>query len=192
MGKLILVRHGESEGNVLRVFTEAPVTLALTDTGRVQAREAAARIRKRYQPSRVITSHYHRALHTGEIIARELSLPLSVEENLHERDMGELRGRPYGIMREDPSFDVAAHWRWKPAGGESLDEVRARVGPVIDRLASMHPIDELIIVSHGGVMASIWAHVTGRWDDAHIPPNCGIVTVEHESGRYLEPLVVED
>ena len=41
MGKLILVRHGESVGNRERIFTTTPVELALTDIGREQARQAA-------------------------------------------------------------------------------------------------------------------------------------------------------
>jgi hypothetical protein len=32
--------------------------------------------------------------------------------------------------------------------------------------------------------------VTGTWEDAHVPPNCGIVVIEHHGGRYGEPEVV--
>ena len=40
MGKLILVRHGESEGNALRRFTDSP-EVNITELGRRQALEAA-------------------------------------------------------------------------------------------------------------------------------------------------------
>jgi probable phosphoglycerate mutase len=192
MGRLILVRHGESAGNVRRIFTTDPVGLPLTELGRAQAREAAVRIRRRFSPARVITSHYDRARHTGETIATELSLPVFVHCKLYERDMGELRGQPYDTMLGEVGRDPARTWRWKPPGGESLEEVRARAGAAIDELALAHPDDDLVIVSHGGVMVSLWAHVTGRWDDAHVPPNCGIVLVEHEFGRFRHPVVVAD
>ena len=65
-----------------------------------------------------------------------------------------------------------------------------RVAPILDRVARDYPDDEIIIVSHGGVMRSVWAHVTGKWEGAHVPPNCGIVLIEHQAGRYLEPEVV--
>ncbi len=191
-GKLILVRHGESEGNALRVFTTTPVTLPLTDIGRSQAREAAARIRRRFQPSRVITSPYDRARHTGGIIAAELGLPVLIEEKLHEREMGKLRGEPYDIVWEDPDLDPERHWLWRPLGGESLEEVRARVAPVLDRLAMTYPADELVIVSHGGVMAALWAHVTGSWEGARVVPNAGIILVEHIGGRYTAPAFISD
>jgi broad specificity phosphatase PhoE len=66
-----------------------------------------------------------------------------------------------------------------------------RSAPALDRLARAHPDRELIIVSHGGVMRTLWAHVTGSWEGSHIPANCGIVVVEHDAGRYLVPRVLE-
>jgi broad specificity phosphatase PhoE len=46
-----------------------------------------------------------------------------------------------------------------------------------------------VIVSHGGVMRAVWAHVTGKWENAHVPPNCGIVVIEHHGGHYRAPEV---
>jgi hypothetical protein len=39
-------------------------------------------------------------------------------------------------------------------------------------------------------MRAVWAHVTGSWENAHVPPNCGIVVIEHAAGRYRHPEVV--
>src|SRR5215469_4135453 len=50
MARLVLIRHGESEGNVIRIFTKTPVTLALTELGRQQARDAAGVIRELAKP----------------------------------------------------------------------------------------------------------------------------------------------
>ena len=65
-----------------------------------------------------------------------------------------------------------------------------RVAPVLDAVAKKYPDDEIVIVSHGGVMRAVWAHVTGKWEDAHVPPNCGIVVIEHHGGRYSAPEVM--
>ncbi|MGO9056864.1 MAG: histidine phosphatase family protein, partial [Candidatus Binataceae bacterium] len=92
MGRLVLVRHGESEGNVTRIFTTSPMTLALTALGRKQAREAAAVIAGISNPRIVITSPYVRARDTGAIIAKELNLSLEIREGLHERETGEFAG----------------------------------------------------------------------------------------------------
>ena len=74
MGKLIMVRHGESEGNRERRFTTTP-DAPLTDLGREQAAQAGRRIARLFHPQLVITSPYARARETGEIIAAALRLP---------------------------------------------------------------------------------------------------------------------
>jgi ribonuclease H / adenosylcobalamin/alpha-ribazole phosphatase len=192
MGKLILVRHGESEGNVTRVFTTTPMTLALTALGRIQARQAAQRIRAVANPRIVIASPYVRARDTGMIIAEELRLPFEIREGLHERETGEFAGKPYESILQAADYDHARPWRWVPPGGESYEHVRDRVGPILDELIARFPEDDVVVVSHGGVMVSMWAHLTGDWVSAHVPANCGIVVVEHQAGRYLAPQVVGD
>jgi probable phosphoglycerate mutase len=192
MGRLILVRHGESEGNVARVFTTTPMTLALTDLGRRQAREAAAAIREIGNPRIVIASPYVRARDTGIIIAKELLLPFEIREGLHERETGAYAGRPYESIFEAPGYDRDRPWIWTPPGGESYEHVRDRVGPILDETIARFPADDVIIVSHGGVMVAMWAHMTGDWRGAHAPANCGIVVVEHRDGSYLEPQVTGD
>jgi ribonuclease H / adenosylcobalamin/alpha-ribazole phosphatase len=189
-GKLILVRHGESEGNRDQIFTTTPAELALTELGRQQAEDAAVRIGTLFAPELVIASAYQRARHTAEIIAAGLELPLAIEQNLHERDMGDFRGLRYDAVLKDPAYDPARRWLWTPPGGESFEDVKQRVAPVMDRLARQHPGHEVVIVSHGGVMLSLWAHVTGSWEGAVVPGNCAIIVIEHSAGRYAHPKVV--
>ncbi len=190
MGKLILVRHGESVGNRERIFTHQPYELALTDLGREQAREAGKNISSSFEPQLVIVSPYLRARHTGEIIADILGLSVEVEDLLHERYIGGFVGKPYDAVLEEADYDPERPWLWTPPGGESFEDVRGRVGPVLDRIAQKHVGREIVVVSHGGVMMGLWAHVTGSWEGVHVPPNCGIVVVEHNFPRYEKPRVV--
>jgi len=195
MGKLIMVRHGESEGNRDRRFTISP-DVPLTELGRQQAREAAERIARRFRPERIISSPYRRARQTSEIIASELGLPVEVVHDLHERDLGALKGESYDLLRElvqqDPGYDPQQGWLWRPDGGESYEDVRRRVIVAIEDIRARYPEHEVVVVSHGGVMLSMWAHVTGRWKDAHLPPNCGIVLIEHEPDRLHPPKIIEE
>jgi broad specificity phosphatase PhoE len=187
MGRLLLVRHGESEGNVSRIFTTTPLTLPLTPLGREQAREAAGVIRKIAQACIVIASPYVRAHDTGQIIAKELNLPFEIRAGLHERETGEFGGRPYEAILEADGYDPARPWVWIPPGGESYEHVRDRVGPILDEIAARYLDEDVVVVSHGGVMVAMWAHMTGRWEDAPIPANCAIILVEHRRGKYLQP-----
>jgi probable phosphoglycerate mutase len=190
MSKLILIRHGESSGNRDRVYATSPHDLPLTELGYRQALAASQRIQELFRPELVVTSAYRRASETARVIAGALGLPLQVEADLHEREVGSHRGRGYDSFLSEPDYDPQRPWAWKPQGGESYEEVRARVAPVLDRLAAAHSGREVVVVSHGGVMACLWAHVAGSWEEAHVPPNCGLVLIEHGPEGYSPPRII--
>jgi broad specificity phosphatase PhoE len=190
MGRLILVRHGESLGNRDRIFSVDPGALPLTQLGYRQALEVANQIRTMFQAQWVVTSPFLRAQETGRVIAEVLKLPLVIEPQLYERDVGSLKGRSYDELERAPGYDLARPWAWRPEAGESYEDVKARVGPVLDRLAREHPNSDIVVVSHGGVMQTLQAHVTGDWRNLHAPPNCGMVVVEHSANGYLPPQII--
>jgi hypothetical protein len=37
----------------------------------------------------------------------------------------------------------------------------------------------------------VWAHIAGQWHGAHLPPNCGIVLIEHDGRRMRVPKIVQ-
>ena len=188
MGRLILVRHGESEGNRDRRFTSHP-HVPLTALGRTQAKRVAEWIGAAARPREVVSSPFRRAEETAEIIAVHLGLSLSLDDDLRERSFGALAGEPYDAVPRD--LDPETYWRWAPPGGESLVEVAARAGRTLDRLARGAPEEELVVVSHGGVMQALWFHVTGAWQTVRVAPNAGVVLVAHRAGRYLEARIVD-
>lgn len=187
--RLLLVRHGESEGNATRTFTGS-TEVPLTDLGRVQARRAADVLARQFAPGLVVTSPYARARQTAEIIAAALSLELVVEADFHEQWLGDLRGMPYDAVGRDPAFDRTRPWDWRPPGGESLIDVQKRVVPALERLARAHAGREVVMVSHGGVMYALWAHAVGAWERARRSANAAVVLIEHRHGLFSEPTVV--
>jgi broad specificity phosphatase PhoE len=192
VGNLILVRHGESVGNRDRVFALAPHELPLTELGYAQAQTAAKRIGELFRPTLVVSSEYVRASETARIIAGALGVPLRVELNLHEREVGAHRGRSYDSFLESPDYDAARPWTWKPEGGESYEEVQRRVAPILDRLAAGHAAEDVVVVSHGGVMVTLWAYAASEWNGAHVPANCGIVLIEHGPRGFSKPRALDE
>ncbi len=190
MGNLILVRHGESWGNRDRIFAADPQELPLTELGYAQARAAAHRIDELFDATLVVSSPFLRAQQTARVIADVVGVPLRTEPDLYERDVGVYRGRSYDSLTQASGYAAHRPWTWRPEGGESYQDVMARVAPVLDRLARDNPDNDVVVVSHGGVMLSLWAYLTGAWDGAHAPPNCGIVHVEHGPQGYLRPKVI--
>jgi probable phosphoglycerate mutase len=192
IGRLILVRHGESEGNQVRQFSVTP-DIELTDLGREQAREAGRRIAATFRPRAVVASSFRRARLTAELIAAEVGhvAPILVEDDLRERSIGELAGQPYESMRRHPTFDVERFWEWRPPGGESLVDVAERASRVLVRLATAYPGDDVVVVSHGGVMLALCAHVEGGWYRPRVAGNCELLVVTHSAGEGMRLATVE-
>ena len=196
MGKLIMVRHGESEANRSRIFG-ASGEVPLTEVGRRQAQELSERIGTRFRPERIVSSKFKRALETAEIIAAGLQLPLKVVDGLEERDLGCLKGRPWA-ERPEASAEAAnflnseEQWLWRPAGGESYEDVRRRAVAVLLALGGRYPQQDMVVVSHGAVMLSVWAHLAGGYRHARVPRNCGIMLIEYQAGVLGSPQIFED
>jgi len=181
VGRLLLVRHGESEGNRAGRFTPHS-GIPLTRTGRDQAQAVALWMASHYAPRTVVSSPFARAQETAEIVAGALGLVVRVEADLRERSYGTLAGEPYGTPRA--GYDPTAYWTWQPPGGETLLEVAARAGSALDRIAAAEPVDDVIVVSHGAVMLALWRHITGSWAEPRVVPNAGVIEVEHRDGAY--------
>lgn len=191
MGRLVLIRHGESEGNRDRCFTLTP-DVPMTPVGHEQVRAAAEWVATRYRPSAIVTSPFRRARETAAIIAARLELPVRVEADLRERSYGSLAGKPYAAALACADYDPAAYWLWcPPDGGETLVDVATRAGRVLDGVAAAAPAAEVVVVSHGAVMMALWRHVTGEWRRGGVARNAGIVVVEHEDGRWVGAAAVD-
>ena len=190
-GRLVLVRHGESDGNRDRRFTTSPA-VGLTELGRSQALKAAGTIAELFRPRLIMTSHYTRACQTADIIARRTGLAIEICAELRERSFGVLAGHPYELAMQMAAASGSEPRLWKPPGGESLDEVRRRVLPAIERIALRFPADDVAVVSHGEVMMSLWWHLSGDLAGAPHPANGTIFVLEHSAGRFLAPRLIAD
>jgi broad specificity phosphatase PhoE len=189
-GRILIVRHAESEGNASRRFTlsaEEP----LTELGRRQAQRSAEVLRGRFAPVRLLSSPYRRARETAEVIGASLGLPVEIEPAVREQHFGELHGQPYDAVARMPGFDSLPRWEWRPPGGETLAEVRSRAAPVLERIAREHSESEVVLVTHGGTILALWSHLVGSWERARSLGNAEICVVGHDGRRFEEPLLVD-
>jgi broad specificity phosphatase PhoE len=190
-GRLILVRHGESEGNRDRTFTQH-VDVPLTAMGREQARDAGEKIQRMFEPARIFTSPYARARHTAEIIGEVVNLPVEIEPDLREQSFGIFAGQPYESLLSNAAYHEGPRWNWRPQEGESLIDVYDRAVPALERIARAWVGHDVIVVSHGGVMLALCAFVGGGWEKQTVAPNAGIVVVEHDGSSYSVPVQIPD
>ena len=193
--KLFFARHGESEANVLRVFSNRGGAHPLTETGRRQA-EALAETLAGVSFARVYASPLLRARQTAELVARRLSAgPVIEAEALREYDVGVLEGRSDEAAWAE-YFRVAERWRdprnrdERVEGGESYAGIRERfrrfVRSLIDDAALKDGSDgrcaNVLLVTHGGLLrvglpAILDGLSYGRMLETPIG-NCGAVVAE--------------
>jgi broad specificity phosphatase PhoE len=95
------------------------------------------------------------------------------------------------MKKNDPAYDPKRDWIWEPPDGESREAVRARVIASLRKVAARFAREEVVVVCHGVVISSVFAHVTGNWEEAPIPANCGMAVLEHEGGEFLRVEVVD-
>jgi 2,3-bisphosphoglycerate-dependent phosphoglycerate mutase len=162
MGKLILLRHGESQWNLENRFT-GWVDIPLTDKGRREALRAGQRI-KDIKLDRGFTSVLIRAIESLEYAlkgAGQEGIPVEKDKALNERMYGDLQG----LNKEETAQKYGAEqvhiWRRSydvpPPNGESLKDTAARTLPYFNSkiLPQVAKGENIIVVAHGNSLRSI-------------------------------------
>lgn len=187
MARLILIRHAESIANAERRFTRGPYE-PLTPRGREDALRTGRQLLGRVDPVALYASPFVRALESARLIGAALGLEPRIEQDLREQDFGELRGHSYADYVADPSASGLGRWTHRPPGGETLAEVAQRAGKALDAIASAHLGEEVIVVSHGAVMAALRGWAQQRFDEAPVgTPNASGYLLVRLALRYEGP-----
>jgi broad specificity phosphatase PhoE len=134
--RLYVVRHGMTDWNAAGRI-QGHAQSQLTDIGRKQAEAIGARLAS--EPiSRIYASDLGRAMDTAQAIARYHGLPVQAEPRVRESDYGAWEGHTMAELRSLYPETVEG-WLTEPVtvaptGGETLEEVAARVGAFVDEL----------------------------------------------------------
>jgi len=158
---ILLARHGETDWNSERRW-QGHADRPLNEVGREQALELAETLTDRAIDV-VYSSDLLRAHETALIVGKRLGLPVSVDAGLREVDVGDWSGR---VHSEIEGLDPDGYRRWREGGkgwvgGESYEEMGERVVAAVLRLASRHPGETVLIVTHGGSIRACRATAAG-------------------------------
>lgn len=155
--RIIFIRHGESEGNVIHEINDNPGRIVnLTALGRAQAEAAAGRLRG-VPFTHAYASEFPRAQQTVEILLRHRALELRVDARLNERRTG-MDGLHVSTFNELVGPDPL---HIKPPGGESFLEQMERLRSFLDEGVSRHPEGVVLAVSHENPIVAALALATG-------------------------------
>lgn len=126
----------------------------------------------------VFSSPLLRARETAEIIASSLGpVRLFVEPDLMEIDVGDFSGLTYDEIEQRMPDDYRRLREGKLLafpGGESRERFLERIVRALEGIAARHPDDDVLVVTHGGAIASLERHLgvhpgvgvgnlVGRW-----------------------------
>jgi probable phosphoglycerate mutase len=146
---ILLVRHGETDGNAARVLQRPDVPL--NDRGLRQAGQLARRLSD-FGFVRIVCSDLLRARMTAAPLAARSGIAIEESPLLQERNFGDLRGMAYAELPEDPfGPDV------RPPNGEDWPTFHARVADafafIVSRRRSAN--GTLVVVTHGLVCRAL-------------------------------------
>ena len=166
MGKLVIVRHGQSTWNKENKFT-GWVDVDLAEKGINEAKEAGV-LMKDYRFDVGFTSALIRAQETLKLILIEtgqVDLKIHEDQALNERMYGDLQGMDKDETRSKFGEDQVHIWRRSfdiaPPNGESLKDTADRVLPYYEK--EIAPLlkagKSIIIAAHGNSLRALIMHL---------------------------------
>lgn len=157
--ELWLIRHGETLWNTERRM-QGVSDIALNELGIRQAQALAKRIGHESFDA-IYASDLDRAKQTAAIVFPAASVVL--DKRLREIDFGYYEGKVWSELSEEDHKQISV-WFLGPydkavPGGESADDLRARVQDWLDDLPKT---GRVIAFSHGGTINAFLQLITGR------------------------------
>lgn len=206
--ELLLIRHGESEGNV--AATEARLAGAevinvpardadvnLSDIGQEQAKAlgaALARIPEEDRPDAIVSSPYARARQTAEIAVQTAGWPVKVlsDERLRDRELGILdRLTRLGVESRFPEEAERRLWLgklyYRPPGGESWADVALRLRSVLGELNTLNSGKRVMLVCHDAVIMLVRYVLEGMSEEEILDLAATTSVLNASISRYVRP-----
>lgn len=182
---ILLVRHGETDWNrERRMQGWAPTPL--NERGREQARRLGRLLAAEYDIDRIVSSD---SLRTRETVAAIRDAGVEPEPMFdpawRERGLGVYQGFTREELNERfPAFTIgsgALALEEVPEGGETIAGVYERVVGAWNDLQKVADGETVLVVTHGGPIRIVRAHLTGRdmlsAIEQYEVPNCGVTEI---------------
>ena len=151
MGKLLIVRHGETIWNT-QGRIQGHSDIELSESGVQQARSLAERLRE-VELDAVYSSDLVRASRTAELVLEGRDVPLYHTERLREYHKGAFEGLTNQQIQEQFPAQYQTYLTkdldFAPEGGESTRAVSVRVSGIITEIKDRH-MDETVLVGRCG------------------------------------------
>lgn len=185
IGRLIIIRHGESQCNIDGIIGGLKGCTGLSSEGKKQARKLQRRLQTTHELGDnvvIYSSDLPRAIETAKYVARAVgSEEVFKDKALKELDPGEGDGLTwkefldkYGVpnFKTDPDKPVAD-------GGESWNQMMNRSRNALIKITNRHIDKTVVAVCHGGVIQASMARfleLKNNGVDANLKPEYTSIT----------------
>ncbi len=168
--KYFAMRHGESEKNVKKIISYKPDDgVSLTVRGKAAAKQSAEKLGAPIDL--IISSELLRARETAEVVRDALGLAVSAvsaDSRLNEYNHGVFDGH---LDSEWAAHfkDIAPLFEKGPEKGESINEMRRRIGEFVYECEHKYVGKNILFVSHGWPVAALLAISKGSTAKESLP-----------------------
>lgn len=198
--RVLLVRHGQSEGNAERRFGGHSPT-PLSERG-VREAAAAARALEPEQITAIYSSDLWRARQTAEPLARATGLDVIPLAAFRERHVGRMEGLTFEEAALQFPDEYAALLRRDYErvllDGESYRQLLDRAAHELDRAINNHRGGAIAVFSHTGTICILALHLMGALDAPDPRPvwiassNAGISRFDVHADGFVRVLAIND
>src|SRR3712207_3762767 len=161
--RVLLIRHGQSQGNAERRFGGHSPT-PLSGLGHRQA-EATARALSDRGVTAIYSSDLLRAVQTAEPLARATGLEITKTSALRERSVGLMEGLTFeeaaAAHPEEYASLLRRDFEHVLAGGESYRQLLDRAAHALDRAIADNQGGTIVVFSHTGTICILALHLMG-------------------------------
>lgn len=197
---VLLIRHGQSEGNAERRFGGHTAT-PLSPRGRRQA-QALARALKDEGLTALYSSDLVRAVETAEPLAKLTGLAINSATAFRERSVGVMEGLTFENAAQQHPEQYAALLRRDfehvLTGGESYRQLLDRAWQKLDEIIAQNKGGKIAVFSHTGTICILALHLMGALDAPELKPvwitsaNCGVTRFELVEDGLVRVLTLND
>lgn len=197
---VLLIRHGQSEGNAAGRFgghTSTP----LSAKGREQADRTATALAPETVTA-IYTSDLPRAVETAAPLAKLCGLQPETTDAFRERSVGVMEGLTFEEAAERHPEQYAALLRRDMdhvlLGGESYRQMLDRASRKLDEAILLNKGGRIAIFTHTGTICILALHLMGALDAPDLKPvwiattNCGVCRFEVRSDGFVRVAALND
>lgn len=192
---IYLVRHGQSIGNLKRLYL-GHTDLDLSELGHRQAKMTADHLAY-VNFSRIYSSDLKRAYNTAIPHAKMRGMDIIPSENLRELYLGDWEGRDVDELIRDESELFIEGWQKKFGtfsipNGEVVWQGGLRFASEVEKIAKAHVGETVLITAHAAVIRVFWGIISGvkpeeLADAIKFPSNASYSIAEYD-GKRITPV----